>query len=147
MRYLREHEPQVHYLQRRPMASVRITEPALRARLDTGGDIAMDCSEAVTALCKWAGLRDPNGLGYNGAGFTGTLLASLPHYTNPAVARIGALVVYGPGTGEHVSMVLQPGPDPLLWSHGLEGGPVTVRLSRQRQWHAPPVTFLSIAYL
>lgn len=147
MRYLLEHEPQVHYAQQRPMDTTRISEPILRAMLTAGHGITMDCSEAVTALCKWAGLRDPNGLGYNGYGYTGTLLATLPHYTDPRRARVGALVVYGPGTGEHVSMVLERGSDPLLWSHGLEGGPVKVRLSQQRQYHARPVTFLAIANL
>jgi len=145
--YLLQKEPQVHYAQRRPMRNVHLTEVEMRAKLDSGGSLTMDCSEAVTCLCKWAGLDDPNGNHYNGDGYTGTLLAHLPHYTNPRIAQVGALVVYGPETGHHVSMVLEPGEDPLLWSHGREAGPVTVRLSAQKRQQPAPATFLSIARL
>lgn len=37
--------------------------------------ISIDCSGFVTACYKVAGLHDPNGLGYNGAGYTGSLIA------------------------------------------------------------------------
>lgn len=147
MLYLLGHEPQVHYAQVRPMQTVQLSEALLDARLAAGRGITMDCSEAVTCLCKWAGLADPNGRHYDGSGYTGTLLANLPHYSDPSRARIGALVVFGPGTGEHVSMVLEPGPDPLMWSHGSESGPIRVRFSRERSWHRPPYTFLAIAGL
>jgi hypothetical protein len=140
MRDLVKHEPQVHYAQIRPMRSVRLTKPAY--------PLTMDCSEAVTCLCKWAGLTDPNGLGYNGHGYTGTMLDHLPHYYNPANALPGALVVFGPGTGEHVAMVLKPAHhNPLLFSHGLERGPLLIRLHDEADYHPPPVTFLSIAGL
>lgn len=147
MSYLLEHEPQVHYAQQRPMDATRWTEAQLRAVLGDGGSISMDCSEAVTALCKWADLRDPNGRHYDGTGFTGTLLAHLPHYTDPARARTGALVVFGPAPGEHVAMVYWPGADPVLWSHGGESGPRKLRLSTARAAHRRPATFLSIADL
>lgn len=147
MRYLLKKEPLVHYAQVRPMRTIHYTEQQVERLLDHGGSITMDCSEAVTCLCKWAGLKDPNGMGYNGNGFTGTLLAHLRHYTDPKAAQTGALVVYGTGNGHHVSMVIEPGSDPLLWSHGREAGPVTVRLSKQRQQQPAPVTFLSIARL
>lgn len=147
MRYLLTKEPLIHYAQRRPMGTIHYSESQVVRLLDHGGGITMDCSEAVTCLCKWAGLRDPNGFGYNGYGFTGTLLANLRHYTNPELAMVGALVVYGPGTGHHVSMVLTPGADPLLWSHGREAGPHKIRLSAQRLQQPGPVTFLSIARL
>lgn len=134
------HEPEVHYAQIRPMRSVKLARPVY--------PLTMDCSEAVTCLCKWAGLRDPNGLGYNGSGYTGTLLGHLPHYHDPAAALVGALVVFGPGTGEHVAMVLEPDhANPLLWSHGGERGPIRVRLHDEAQDHHPPVTFLSISAL
>lgn len=147
MRYLLTHERQVHYAQVRPMDTTRISEARLHAILSAGGGISMDCSEAVTALCKWAGLHDPNGNHYNGLGFTGTLLDHLPHYTDPRIARIGALVVFGPGNGDHVAMVMQRGADPLLFSHGSEGGPRRVRYSIERSVHRKPATFLSIAAL
>jgi hypothetical protein len=147
MRYLLANEPAVHYAQVRPMRTVGLYEQDAARRLDGDGSLTMDCSEAVTCLCKWAGLHDPNGHHYDGSGFTGTLLDRLPHYSDPHRAMVGALVVFGPGTGDHVCMVMEPGDDPLLWSHGFEGGPRKVRLSVERQIHRKPVTFLSIAAL
>jgi hypothetical protein len=44
-------------------------------------------------------------------------------------------------------MVLGPGADPLLWSHGGESGPKPVRFSTARAAHRRPATFLSIAGL
>lgn len=147
MSYLLAHEPAVHYAQVRPMRTVHLTERQAVLSLQHGPGLTMDCSEAVTCLCKWAGLHDPNRLGYSGRGYTGTLLAGLPHYSDPSRAKVGALVVFGPGSGDHVCMVQQPGRDPLLWSHGEEHGPRSVRLSAERAVHRPPVRFLSIAGL
>lgn len=142
-----EHEPLIHYAQVRPMRTVRFREQELATLFDAGHSIAMDCSEGVTLLCRLAGLADPNGRGYDGAGFTGTMLDTLPHYTKPSSANVGALVVFGPGSGDHVCMVDTPGADPLLWSHGSEGGPRLVKLSAEKAVHRPPTTFLSVAAL
>jgi hypothetical protein len=152
MKLLLDHEAQVNYPNhdiRGPAdaATWRLTETQLRRKLATGGHIMFDCSQAVTQVCRWAGLSDPNGLAYKYPGYTGTLLKYLRHYSDPADAMIGALVVYGPSTGEHVSMVYEPGDDPLLWSHGFDGAPQLIRLSRQRRKHRPPVTFCSIQKL
>jgi len=153
MKLLLAHEPQIHY----PLHDVRtsvdlatfkLSEQQLTTLLSTHkGDIQADCSEMTTEICRWAGLRDPNGLNYARAGFTGTMLASLPHYSDQSKAAIGALVVFGPGTGQHVAMVMEPGTDPLLFSHGSEAGPRAIRLSDERTGHSPPVTFLSIMHL
>jgi hypothetical protein len=147
MRYTLAHEPQIHYAQVRPMRTVGLTEAHLHTLLNAGHSITMDCSEAVTCLCKWAGLHDPNGLHYDGQGYTGTLLAHLPHYSDPGRAHIGALVVFGPGHGDHVCMVMERHADPMLWSHGSEHGPRRVRFSVERAVHRRPATFLSIAAL
>lgn len=150
METLVSHEPQVHYAEIRPMRTIGLTEQQLMHVLNAGGSITMDCSESVTCLCKWAGLSDPNGLGFNGSGYTGTLLTHLPHYSNPKVAQTGALVVFGPGTGDHVCMVLEPDHkdgNPLLWSLGQERGPLKIRLHDEASFHRSPVTFLSIAHL
>ena len=85
--------------------------------------------------------------GYRADGYTGTLLDHLPHYYAARNAGVGALVVYGPGTGHHVAMVREPGSDPLLFSHGDETGPHWYRLSQERTWQPPPVTFLAISAL
>ena len=50
-------------------------------------------------------------------------------------ARPGDLVVRGDGDGRHVALVLEPGPDPILASHGGDGGPKRVPFSRQDAWH------------
>lgn len=136
------HAPQVHYAERRPMQATKLAHPVY--------PLTMDCSESVTALCKWAGLKDPNGAHYDGTGYTGTLLANLPHYRDPRHAYIGALAVFGPGSGDHVAMVLEPDHEhgnPVLFSHGTEAGPVRVTLTRESALHRPPTTFLSIAGL
>lgn len=141
-------EPRVHYGQVRPMVTAKIRdEAALRRALARPAGITLDCSEIATLLCRLAGLADPNGRGYDGSGYTGTMLEHLPHYDDPRRANIGALVVLGPGTGEHVCMVRTPGPDPILFSHGWEGGPALIRFSAERAYHRPPATFLAISGL
>jgi len=150
MDLLLKHEPLVHYPVHdirgaKDAATFRLTEAQMRAALAARKSLMMDCSQAVTCLFKWAGLKDPNGLSYKYAGYTGTLMQHLPHYADSSKGRVGALVVYGPGTGEHVSMVYTPGDDPLLWSHGLDGGPELVTLSRQRTYHHTPATFLNVS--
>ena len=52
-----------------------------------------DCSEMVTELLRWVGCADPNGLNFRYAGYTGTMLDHLPHYTEPRNALTGALAV------------------------------------------------------
>jgi len=59
--------------------------------------INADCSAFVT-WCYWiAGADDPNGLGYNHTGYTGTLLT---HGLEIPLAQVqpGDVVVYGPNT-------------------------------------------------
>jgi hypothetical protein len=142
------HAAAIHYRQVRPMRTHAITSRAMleRALLSHAG-VTMDCSESVTLLCRLAGLKDPNGFGYDGTGYTGTLLKHLPHYTNPRKAKIGALVVFGPGSGDHVCMVRRPGPNPVLFSHGSERGPLWISLEQEKKWQADPTTFLAISKL
>jgi hypothetical protein len=136
------HEPQIHY----PPGDVR-KEPNTvplnqwkRHRLP----ITLDCSEAATAVAYRAGAPDPNGdtFGKTGLLYTGTMLAHCKKIRQRDLA-VGDYVVYGPSTGDHVSVVYETGSDPLLWSHGFEGGPLLIRLSAQRTMHRSPVTFLS----
>ncbi len=126
----------------------RMTEQEMEHHLAGGGLFQADCSEMVAEVCRYCGLRDPGATGYRYAGWTGSFLSNerMPHYTEAARAGIGALVVFGPGTGDHVSMVYTPGKDPLLQSHGRPGMD-RLRLSEERKWHRAPVTFLSIAHL
>jgi hypothetical protein len=90
-----------------------------------------DCSAFVTILYKWAGGPDPNGLGFNGFGYTGTIIAHCQQLPNAAACKPGDLVTYGSGNGHHVSMVYKAGSNPLLCSHGQESDPRFVYLSEQ----------------
>ena len=139
----------VHYGQVRPMRSAAIhTDRQLRRQLRSRAGLTMDCSESVTLICHLAGLRDPNGLNYDGSGYTGTMLRYLDHYSDPKDAGIGALWCVGGGTGEHVAMVRRHGDDPLMFSHGTEADPTYYPLSTMiAAFPGQPWTFLSIAKL
>jgi cell wall-associated NlpC family hydrolase len=128
-----QNEPQIHYQQLRPMDG--IGQPR-KLPLQT------DCSGFVTLCYAWAGAPDPNGLKFSGQGFTGTMLQACSHISK-AAARPGDLVVWGPPPGNHVALVLQPGPDPLLASHGQEKGPIQVQFSVASKYQPTPVTWLS----
>jgi cell wall-associated NlpC family hydrolase len=58
-------------------------------------------------------------------------------------AQPGDLVVWGLPPGHHVALVLEPGPDPLLCSHGQEAGPVAIRFSVESEYQPAPATWLS----
>lgn len=128
----------------RDSVSWHLTEQQAMHILTAGGRLQMDCSEMGSWFLKAVGcwhLSQP--------GYTGSHLDLLPHYTNAKAAGIGALVVFGPGTGEHEAVVHTPDPvhgNPLLASHGRPGLDF-VHLADERTWHKPPVTFLSIAHL
>lgn len=115
------------------------------AKLTSGGRLMFDCSGAITCIYKWTPpLHDPNGLHYSHEGYTGTMLAHLPHYTDPRRARVGAIVIFGPGTGVHGAMVLEPGDDPVLFSHGAEEAAGPIKLSQLRRGLPGPVTFCEV---
>jgi len=134
----------IGYRQYRPMVTRNINTMAELDRLIAKG-FSMDCSESVTLICHIAKMGDPNHLGFNGYGYTGTILNYCkPHYTDPSKANIGALVVCGPGSGDHVMMVRVPGKDPLLFSHGGEYDPKFVRWSRIVPYLRRPATICSI---
>jgi cell wall-associated NlpC family hydrolase len=95
--------------------------------------INTDCSGFVTLCYAWAGAHDPNGLnegefkpgGWHELGYTGTLLdhahAHGHIHGDAAEALPGDLLVVGPGTGDHVMIVVEAGENPLCVSHGAEG--------------------------
>ena len=124
-------EARIHYGQVRPMPLTR------RLPLTT------DCSGFVTLCYYLAGASDPNGLGYNGEGWTGTLLRHLPHIDR-ARAKAGDLVVWGTYPGHHVALVLEPGHDPVLCSHGRERGPIEIAFSSECRFQPAVVTWLSL---
>ena len=123
-------EPRIHYGEVRPIPLGR-TLP-----------LTTDCSGFVTVCYYLAGAPDPNGRGYDGSGYTGTMLGHLPPI-GAADARRGDLVVWGAYPGRHVALVLEPGEDPLLCSHGRERGPLAIRFTSECDWQPPTVTWLA----
>jgi len=82
-----------------------------------------DCSAFVTLCYNWAGVsQDPNGQGYDGQGYTGTLLSNGQQIDISQVVP-GDVIVYGPGTGDHTALVIQGGSNPLTVSMGQQGDP------------------------
>ena len=147
MDWLVSKEPLIDYRQYRPMTTTKFLEQELVNHFAAGKKISSDCSETVTLVCRLAGLADPNGSNYNGYGFTGTMLDHLPHYTDPKGAEIGALVVFGPGDGDHVGMVRKASTDPVIFDHGSQTGPKFRKLSVIKAYHRPPTIFLAIRNL
>lgn len=133
-----QHEPQIHYTmgaQRDDWLQAGKRPPVL--------PLSTDCSGFVTLCYWWAGAQDPNGLGYRYLGYTGTLLAYCRHIL-PKQARVGDLIVYGPGTGHHVTIIVGAAQDGSLEvvSHGSEAGPVRILNYEVAAFQPRPITFL-----
>ena len=112
--------------------------------------LATDCSAFSTLCYCWAGAPNPNGRGTYDArqpAYTGSMLDRCRRIPKSA-ARPGDLVVWTPPTrGQHVCIVVTPGADPMLVSHGDDSGPKRLRFSaedgyQRRHGHGSPV-FLS----
>lgn len=134
------------YAQIRPMPTRSLTLKTLTAILKAGRTITDDCSGAVTLIFRLAGFNDPNGLGYNGDGYTGDMLAHLRHFTDWNQVHVGTLIVYGYGTGTHVVMVVKPdGDNPLVFTHGSHAHSTIWRLAQEDLYHVgEPKTLLAV---
>lgn len=121
-----EHESSIHYAQERPMEFLKAP-----SRLKSLPRTA-DCSEFFTDGYAFAGADDPNGLGYSGQGYTGTLLEHGTPVFSVSSLRPGDAVIRGRDDGDHVYGVLVAGPNPTLMSHGWEGGPRLTSLTAAR---------------
>jgi hypothetical protein len=123
-RWAAANEPTIHYTQdHRRFDALHTPRP---------DEMWADCSSIVTMYCAWAGAPDPNGLGYSGSGFTGTLLEHCEEIP-PLQVQVGDFDVYGYGPGDHVDVVVETGTDPLVVSHGQERGPILIRRSVEFQ--------------
>jgi hypothetical protein len=99
-----------------------------------GKHVDSDCSDGVRMLCRWAGVTDdPAGNHYGPYGNSSSIWAHLHHVTTAAQLEVGDIVVFGTMGKDHAAAVLDPGPDPLLWSDGHQGAPNTYRLSVDRR--------------
>lgn len=125
----------IHYAQVRP---IPVPPPGKLPRLP----LVTDCSGFATLAYRAAGAPDPNGNGYDGTGYTGDMLRHL-HRIPRSELQHGDLVCFGEFPGHHVCLVLQGGPDPLLFSHGQERGPFAIRLSAEQRFQGAAPIFLS----
>ncbi len=126
-------EQQIHYQQLRPIDGL-----AAPSQLP----LRTDCSGFVTLCYKWAGAPDPNGLGFNGQGYTGTILKAC-HQIAQSAAQPGDLVVWGAPPGKHVALLLEQVADPILCTHGQEKGPAAVSFSAENTYQKTPATWLT----
>lgn len=100
-----------HYSQARPA-------PMSEAAFELHGS---DCSGVAILCYKLASLPDPNGTGYNGYGYTGSLIRRGKH-VDFWQKEPGDLVFYGPHAGDSTHVTIYLG-DGKVASHGHEGGP------------------------
>lgn len=138
------HQPEIHYGQVRPITRVKPGQlPAL--------PWTTDCSGSGTTLCQYAGVPDPNGLGYNGQGFTGSLLNHLAH-VRLGQLRPGDPVVFGCHSypqGHHVCWVTRiegrSASQVFCFSHGQEKGPFEITVAQEAQYQ--PDGLAGVVYL
>jgi hypothetical protein len=126
-----DNRPDIHYAQFRPMNHLGKSPSS---------EFTCDCSSFATSAFYWANkhtafkVNDPNGLNYNGYGYTGTLLYNNRTRRVPLDHKffIGDMALYGPSLSRtsHVVICRKSGKekDALWTSHGSEGGPYSVRL-------------------
>lgn len=109
------HAPLIHYTQ----TSKRMQGVREKIRLPKF-PIWEDCSSMATWTYWAAGAPDPNGRGYDGAGYTGTL-ALRGRQIAEVMMKPGDLVLYGFAyPHKHVAIYVGGG---KVVSHGSEGGP------------------------
>lgn len=92
------HRSEIHYGEIRPMP--------IHTSINHG--FTTDCSGFVTLMAKWGGCSDPNGLNFDGQGYTGTMIKHLPHIPFKQTLR-GDLLVIGAYPGIHVVALLEDG--------------------------------------
>lgn len=107
-----KNEPAIHYRQSRPFPNRNLRDLPLYT----------DCSGFATMACQDAGAEDPNGRGFDGYGFTGTLYGHCPKVSRENL-KVGDLLEHGGYPGSHVNVVVALGSDPTVVSHGQESGP------------------------
>ena len=138
------HQASIHYAEKRPM-------PLTTVHVLPHLPLTTDCSGWATLCYRYAGAADPNGLGYSGSGYTGTLLKHMHHIT-AATAKPGDLVVYGCKsipTGHHVAVIMDVGshtPETIITcSHGSEAGPLEITVAHEATFQ--PDGLAGVVYL
>jgi hypothetical protein len=116
----------VHYSQSTRMMIVRYGIKPLAKLIDwfkRGKQLWEDCSSSSTGFYYIEGRPDPNDCGYNGLGYTGTLVV---HGTRVSTPQPGDLGFYGSGWPYHhvvICVGIKNGV-PMVVSHGSENGPL-----------------------
>lgn len=152
MDWSHEHAAQIHYppivngqiIRQQTVHDLTSIERYKARVLEPGGAI-WDCSQNVYALLLAVGARVkwPDGS-------TATLLNEGPHYRDGRAAYIGAVVVYGPGTGHHATMTRHRDVvhgNPVQYSQGSEPDPRYINLLSEAAGQPAPFTFVSVAHL
>lgn len=99
-----------------------------------GQKVYGDCSKGAQYQCRWVpGCPDPMGNNFGLYGNSQTIWLTLHHVDTVAELEPGDIVVFGNYGEDHAAMVLEAGPDPLLWSFGHQGAPNTYRLSADKR--------------
>lgn len=123
LRHYQITDGRVHYTQS-PARMTIVRRRLTIASYAQNPNIYEDCSSSVTGYFWQCRLPDPNGFGYNGQGYTGTLAQHGVRVDQPFP---GDLIFYGRGFPySHVTIAV--GDDPFkpasrCISHGHEGGP------------------------
>jgi hypothetical protein len=117
-----KHEPAIHYQQVRPVP-VRSTIWTL--------PLFIDCTGIGILFAKWAKAPDPSGKKFSGAGRTSDFLANCKRIRKSEL-KPGDIVQFD---DSHACYVLQARTDPLLFSHGMERGPLAISLSAEIGYH------------
>lgn len=89
---------------------------------------ATDCSAFATWCYKSARAPDPNGLGYNGTGYTGTLIGRGRAKTSVGQLSPGDLVFYGDSFGSTGHVAVYVGNSQVV-SHGSQPGPLLLKVN------------------
>lgn len=111
----------IHYTQTSKRMQIVRTQLNTLAKLEAQcrKSLYEDCSSSTTGIYYIGRMPDPNGLGYNGQGYTGT---QINHGRRSATAPFGALIFYTNASGavSHVTMSMGDG---TCFSHGNEAAP------------------------
>lgn len=132
----------VHYTQGWSRMSIVKRHLATMVALNNAGPLYEDCSSSLTGLYYIARVPDPNGFGFNGLGYTGTMAVRGSRWG----ASLGGLPVaacgfYGWYPFKHVVGVVSRGAIPRVFSHGSETGPLVLRADYRglpAQWRIYP---------
>jgi hypothetical protein len=118
------HQGSIHYSQARPIPQYN------KGHLP----MTLDCSGSTVTYARWSNIPSPTG-SYSG-GSTDTILAHCKKIERREL-QVGDLCLWAYGSdGKHVAVVIETGPDPLLASHGMEAGPLAIRLSAEDRYHS-----------